>query len=438
MSHMQQEEFEKRIKAQLDQTSMTPPEGSWEQLERMLTPEKKNRKGLFFLSGMVLLGLFGAYFLFESIKKSEKIVLPTNKVSERKNDLTAGTGENLPQVLSHDYKKSKAGASVTRHAEKRPPLNTQPLRHKVDLYYSIGEAELYIPRKNILLITPNIQPLVPETYRGRSNPGSLILDDEAPEALFDPNDSNTRFMIGASAYIIGTYRHLRTMGQASEIEKSQVALRNQIEQINIDFNGGLFFKIKVHRNWYAGTGIYIYNCSERINFALKQNVPDKPAPAISMSDIYIKNNLNNPSVFKLQGDSIYAGHPASDKMNTLVNQYYFNEIPLSLTWFKSGKKYNWFAEGGLSGARLTVINASLVELDQIGFTGVTDRVNYSGISSWILNATAGAGIGINLNRNFHIDVSAEFKYAMTPLMNFGYARQNPYALGGGIVFARRF
>ena len=454
---MLNEDFEHKLKNKLLNAAVEPSISSWESIDKNLSAKDDRKIGAWysktkFLIFFVFIAVVGfATYIsskpyVDANSNKNSLVSETNSKPDIKQNNETSLTENNPEptpIRTNDVefiskpiyiyhpnlpkieikKESYTGIFSTY---KQSKIYSQPIyiNNKIDKSHNI------IPSidhniKNILLEDELISE---ETYNELNN----------IEPKRNENDTIYKFIIGASTYLISSYRHLKTTNNANQLQKDQVALRNKIEYRNIDFNGGLFIKAQIKNNWYIGIGINIYNCSEKINFAFKSNVKDSVMPAIDMKEEFKTNNLNNSNVFKLNGDSIFEYTQLTDPNNSIINHYYFNEIPVNISYIKYDKKWNWFVESGLSFNKLTVIHSSLVDIDKVGFTTIIDKVNYVGIKQYMLNANLASGFGYNISQTFSIQISAQFKYALSPLIDFGYAKQNPNALGLGLVFAKRF
>ncbi len=450
---MSNEDFEHKLKNKLSNAEIEPTINSWESIDKKLSnKDEKKVWGWFSKTNLILffisLALVGYATYFLSNTKSESLIKVQNDIHIKK---TESKKNDEPAVQSNFTNSVMTENTITEIPSKKYTYinNIKATNYKEILSNLLSNSKqqtLYIePIVSINLISKSR--ISPFSYN-HSIKNILLEDELIAEEVYNElnniepkrneNDTIYKFVIGASTYLISSYRNLKTSNNASALQKEQIDLRNKIENRNVDFNGGLFIKAQIKNNWYIGTGINIYNCSERVNFAYKSNVKDSVMPAIEMKEEFKNNNINNSNVFKLSGDSIYEYTQLTEQNNTLINHYYFNEIPLNISYIKFNKKWNWFIESGLSFNKLTVIHSSLVDIDKVGFTTVIDKVNYSGINQYMLNANLAAGLGYNISQTFSILLSTQIKYALTPLIDFGYAKQSPNAIGLGLVFAKRF
>ncbi|MBI3234658.1 MAG: hypothetical protein HYZ42_11570, partial [Bacteroidetes bacterium] len=313
---MLKEDFENKISNKLDDASVEPSLGGWEKIASRLPEEEKKKVAWWFLSsgkkalvlGGMLLLLIGFFVL-----KPTSETRPTAQIADIKVSEGGSTLNSIDESGVVDTKKNITNINNPAHINRQPRvvsriasiiapqsssnLNT-PAKESIEPIY-FGENGVNTILPSIVLVrnvgsASNLKLMIGEL-------DTKIDEDEMPQRK--PDDTIYNYIIGANGFLMATYRHIGVSSQATQTEKDQVKLRNQIEYSNADFNGGLFIKRKIKNNWYLGVGINIYNCSERINFASKANVQDVPAPSIVMNDKFRINNQNNANVFKLSGDS---------------------------------------------------------------------------------------------------------------------------------------
>lgn len=421
--------LENSFRNKLDDAEMLPPSDMWDRVESRLPKEKK--RGLLWVAYVIPALLVGAGIIFyvnqntNINSNSDQIHADIQTPSLENSPKLAELGQHTPEPTTHQPASSSLlalhpTAAHTEHSQISQRISSIHLPMEY-----ISEPTTWFPmtnRRNIYI--KSLPSQIEKPNKVNTKPISFKEKKDAPEPPKDKKNTPEKpcsFVLESVNNIYISDRALKPIGNPGTDKNNYIKLRNGIERGNINFSGGVAFKVCLSKNLMVGTGIRITHYSEDLIYNKTDVSVAFEAPPIGIDEVVKKKY---PYTFTKQTDSIYAGPMYYGG----TNSYYFRELPITFGYYKYGKQWNFFAEPAISYCRITAIKASLLDLDHVGFTTVNQIDGYQGVSH-IFNGSIRVGAGYNLNKSVAFNLGGYFSRAITPLINYGYAKQLPYTYG---------
>ncbi len=420
--------FENSIRHKLDDAELTPPDNMWSKIEPELSPEKK-RRGMIWLAWLLPFCLIGGGTIIYLVTPNSSKTLISLEPSNHSQVAQPTMGITPPSKLDFSDKPSN-GYNVINNNNNRLIGGVPNFPVSPDL---IPSFSYYTDVVNLY----NIKSVYFNTFLKSEVSNYKLKSYQVPQVLV-PNHINEpksriekpcNFVIEAVNNIYKSDRSLIASPNANADQKNYVKVRNSIEFGKLNWSGGIAVKYCIGRHFLIGTGIRFTNYSEDLIYNKRDVNIAFEAPPIGI-DAVVKKKY--PYTFTKQTDSIYAGQNYYGG----TNSYFFTEVPITFGIYKYGKKFNYYLEPAISYCRITFIKTNLLDLDHVGFTTVNQTDGYQGVSH-IFNASMRMGVGKNITKSFSFNAGIYGSRAITPLINYGYAKQLPYTYGITLGFEKR-
>ncbi|MDZ4758118.1 MAG: hypothetical protein SGJ10_08270 [Bacteroidota bacterium] len=415
--------FENSIRHKLDDAELTPPNDMWSRVEAQL-PQDRKRRGLMWMMWLLPFCIIGGGIVLYYNSDDGKVKLAQTIVTANNINTKSTNNGNITAELNLNSSKAPVSTQIpiSNMGHSAQPFQNI-MAHNPNIPHTSSIDLDYLDHiKSMMHFSSNIKQEAPSKLKVKPY---LVPPDKLPnnknEPISNSYDKPCRFVFESVNNIYLSSRVLKANSVATTDQKDYVKLRNSIEYGNVNFSGGVAFKYCVKKNFMVGTGIRFTNYSEDLIYNKRDVTVAFEAPPIGIDELVKKKY---PYTFTKQTDSIYAG----PNYYGGTNYYFFREVPLTFGYYHYGEKHNFYVEPAISYCRISAIKTSLLDLDHVGFTTVNQIDGYEGVSH-IFNSSIRVGGGYNFTKSVSFNYGLYASKAITPLVNYGYAKQLPYTCG---------
>jgi hypothetical protein len=426
--------------SELNDVSVTPPEGVWEGIEQKLVNKKSRKIPLIFFKVAASIVLFlisatlGIYLFNNQAIDNKGVVSEWTPQTTSKGVVNQGVETTSVLVSKHLVKQviTQLDTSSKDNFETAFINNATPVLVFIDTISNqdtIIEQEAQLTSFDAVLIastnTNNEIIFKKQQALKVTSYASLLSEFEDVEEYDYQEKQKDKWAIGGQAGPQYSYRQIGSKTSTQE----NLDLYNDSEAGLMAYAGGINIAYKPARRLSIQSGVYYSKIGQSSPALVIQSVDNiyslipgsedmitsEPTLRIASSTGSIPKPDNSEAIANSTGDNLYQDVRS-------VNQYMeFIEVPLIARYAIIDRKINFHVLGGIS---TNFLIASPVYLDNGDYYSETTDLNIVNYSS-----TLGLGLGYTFSSKVVFSLEPQFKYYIKKINSSSQTDVHPYSLG---------